>query len=63
MSTEIHIEAPSTFDAFPYQPPYAIRAELMRHLFTAIEDGKVALVESPTGTVRFLWASFFLMPI
>ena len=30
----------------------AIQVNLMQHLFRAIEERKVALVESPTGTVR-----------
>ena len=29
----------------------AIQHQLMSHVFRAIEDGQVALVESPTGTV------------
>ncbi|THH20538.1 hypothetical protein EW146_g840 [Bondarzewia mesenterica] len=41
---------PENFPAFPYQPPYDIQTDLMRHLYTAIEQRKVAIVESPTGT-------------
>lgn len=51
MSSEIVLQTPPSFDAFPYQPPYPIQVDLMRHLFDAIEEKKVALVESPTGTV------------
>ncbi|KAE9405765.1 DNA repair helicase, partial [Gymnopus androsaceus JB14] len=39
-----------TFPAFPYPKPYAIQSELMRHLYQAIEDKKVTVIESPTGT-------------
>lgn len=45
------LPTPSEFHAFPYSPPYSIQVDLMRHLYTAIEDRKVAIVESPTGTV------------
>lgn len=49
----ITLETPTDFPAFPFSPPYEIQVELMRHLYAAIEDRKVTIVESPTGTVSF----------
>lgn len=46
----LHLPAPETFAAFPYQP-YDIQLELMKSLYAALEDRKVAILESPTGTV------------
>lgn len=48
---------PEAFSAFPYDPPYGIQVDLMRHLYSSIENKKVSIVESPTGTVSLL---FFL---
>lgn len=48
------LPTPDTFPSFPYDPPYAIQLDLMRHLYASIEARKVAILESPTGTVRFL---------
>ena len=48
---DIPIPTPSAFPAFPYEQPYAIQTDLMRHLYMAIEHRKLAIVESPTGTV------------
>ena len=36
---------------FPYQP-YPIQEQFMRALYGALEDSKVGIFESPTGTVR-----------
>lgn len=46
----LHLPTPENFAAFPYQP-YDIQLELMKNLYTALEDRKVAILESPTGTV------------
>ena len=56
MSLDLPI--PTHFPAFPYDPPYSIQVDLMRHLYEAIEQRKVAIVESPTGTVTILVISF-----
>jgi len=45
------LPTPQDFPAFPYNPPYSIQTELMRHLYSSIEQRKVTIVESPTGTV------------
>jgi chromosome transmission fidelity protein 1 len=47
----LDLPAPDLFPAFPYDPPYSIQVDLMRHLYAAIEQRKVSVVESPTGTV------------
>ena len=49
---DLHLPTPDKFPAFPYDPPYDIQVALMRHLYQSIEDKKVAIVESPTGTVN-----------
>jgi chromosome transmission fidelity protein 1 len=36
---------------FPFQP-YDIQYEFMKSLYQVIEEGKVGIFESPTGTVR-----------
>lgn len=38
---------------FPYQP-YPIQEQFMRALYVALEDSKVGIFESPTGTVGAL---------
>ncbi|KAJ7695957.1 helicase C-terminal domain-containing protein [Mycena rosella] len=48
------LPTPSEFPAFPYSPPYPIQVDLMRHLYESIEQKKVAIVESPTGTGKTL---------
>lgn len=35
---------------FPFKP-YGIQQEFMRELYTTLEDGKIGVFESPTGTV------------
>jgi chromosome transmission fidelity protein 1 len=46
------LQTPEEFSIFPYDTPYTIQRDLMRHLFTAVEAKQFAIVESPTGTVR-----------
>lgn len=41
----------------PYKP-YDIQIAFMRHLYTAIRNKKIAILESPTGTVRSLSCMF-----
>ena len=47
---ELRVSTPERFLAFPFIP-YGIQLQLMRHVFSSIEEKKVAIVESPTGTV------------
>ncbi|KAG5716392.1 ATP-dependent RNA helicase CHL1, partial [Termitomyces sp. T112] len=54
MSLDIDLPTPTAFPAFPFSPPYEIQVELMRHLYTSIEQKKVTIVESPTGTGKTL---------
>ncbi|QRV77770.1 chromosome transmission fidelity protein 1 [Ceratobasidium sp. AG-Ba] len=49
----LHLPTPESFPAFPYQP-YDIQLELMKKLYSALEDRKVAILESPTGTGKSL---------
>ncbi|KAG6845118.1 hypothetical protein H0H87_000545 [Tephrocybe sp. NHM501043] len=51
---DIELPTPSEFLGFPFNPPYEIQVELMRHLYTSIEQRKVTIVESPTGTGKTL---------
>lgn len=52
--TDLTLPTPTHFPAFPYDPPYPIQLDIMRHLYAAIEQGKVTIVESPTGTGKTL---------
>ncbi|KAG9003121.1 ATP-dependent DNA helicase chl1 [Tulasnella sp. 427] len=56
MSSEeaLALSTPDTFPAFPYDPPYTIQLDLMRHLYASIEGKKVSILESPTGTGKTL---------
>ncbi|KAJ9115084.1 hypothetical protein QFC22_005412 [Naganishia vaughanmartiniae] len=47
------LETPEIFP-FPYAKPYGIQVQLMKVVFKAIENGKIAIVESPTGTGKSL---------
>ncbi|KAH9480540.1 ATP-dependent DNA helicase CHL1 [Psilocybe cubensis] len=51
---DLHLPTPTHFPAFPYSPPYDIQTSLMRHLYQSIEDKKVTIIESPTGTGKTL---------
>ncbi|CAE6485365.1 unnamed protein product [Rhizoctonia solani] len=53
MTDSLHLPTPENFPAFPFQP-YGIQLELMKSLYTALEDRKVAVLESPTGTGKSL---------
>ncbi|GLB38502.1 putative DEXDc2 [Lyophyllum shimeji] len=54
MSLNLDLPTPPDFPAFPYNPPYDIQVQLMRHLYTSIEKKQVTIVESPTGTGKTL---------
>ncbi len=47
----LRLPTPTEFPAFPFKP-YDIQSDLMRQVYDSIEDHKVAIMESPTGTVR-----------
>ncbi|KAI0753454.1 DNA repair helicase [Daedaleopsis nitida] len=49
----LKLSPPYEFSAFPFKP-YDIQSDLMRHVFSAIENSKVAIMESPTGTGKTL---------
>jgi len=51
ITMSLGLPTPAQFPAFPYSPPYKIQIDLMRHLYASIEQSKVTIVESPTGTV------------
>lgn len=51
MSLNLELPVPNEFPSFPFNPPYEIQVELMKHLYASIEGRKVTIVESPTGTV------------
>lgn len=36
---------------FPFKP-YAIQEEFMKELYNVLDQGKIGIFESPTGTVR-----------
>lgn len=42
-SAEPHLATPESFP-FPYPKPYDIQLDLMRTVFTALEDRKIAIV-------------------
>ena len=45
------LPTPESFPTFPFETPYSIQVDLMRHLYSAIERRQIAIAESPTGTV------------
>ncbi|KAI9465416.1 DNA repair helicase [Lactarius psammicola] len=48
------LPTPDSFPAFPFDTPYSIQVDLMRHLYSAIEGRQIAIAESPTGTGKTL---------
>lgn len=46
------MEPPEEFP-FPF-PPYPIQADFMKNLYTCLENGKLGIFESPTGTGKTL---------
>jgi len=46
------METPENF-GFPF-PPYNIQNDFMKELFRVLEDGKLGIFESPTGTGKSL---------
>ncbi|KAG8888047.1 ATP-dependent DNA helicase chl1 [Tulasnella sp. 332] len=51
---DLHLPTPTSFTAFPYDPPYSIQLDLMRYIYTSVESRKIAIAESPTGTGKTL---------
>jgi chromosome transmission fidelity protein 1 len=51
------MEPPENFD-FPFQP-YPIQHDFMRCLYDVIENKKLGIFESPTGTVSKLFVAIF----
>ncbi|KAI0279235.1 helicase C-terminal domain-containing protein [Russula aff. rugulosa BPL654] len=52
--SSLSLPTPSSFPAFPFNPPYSIQVELMRHIYSSIEHRQVFIAESPTGTGKTL---------
>ncbi|KAJ3002330.1 hypothetical protein NUW54_g5905 [Trametes sanguinea] len=50
---DLMLTTPDTFSAFPFKP-YDIQLDLMRHVYSSVENGKVTIAESPTGTGKTL---------
>ncbi|KAG0052493.1 DEAD H (Asp-Glu-Ala-Asp His) box helicase 11 [Gryganskiella cystojenkinii] len=48
------LAVPDTFPAFPYPTPYSIQTDFMRQLFQCIDQRKIGIFESPTGTGKSL---------
>ena len=56
MATELTQEEESkesiSPESFPFPfPPYGIQEQFMRQLYLTLEEGKIGIFESPTGTV------------
>jgi len=46
-----------TPEEFPFPfTPYLIQQDFMKHLYRALEDGKLGIFESPTGTVEYSYS-------
>ncbi|KAG0293227.1 DEAD H (Asp-Glu-Ala-Asp His) box helicase 11 [Dissophora globulifera] len=50
----VPLPVPASFPAFPYPTPYAIQTQFMQQLFECIDQRKVGIFESPTGTGKSL---------
>lgn len=37
------LETPLRYPAFPYEAPYDIQVDLMKHLYSSIESGSIAM--------------------
>ena len=48
---EMKVEKEMSFE-FPFQP-YKIQEDFMKNLYDALENDKVGIFESPTGTVSY----------
>jgi len=48
------LPVPESFPAFPYPTPYSIQTDFMQQLFQCIDQRKVGIFESPTGTGKSL---------
>ncbi|KAF9574511.1 DEAD H (Asp-Glu-Ala-Asp His) box helicase 11 [Mortierella alpina] len=48
------LPTPVSFPAFPYPTPYSIQTDFMQQLFECIDQRKVGIFESPTGTGKSL---------
>ncbi|KAH9856751.1 DNA repair helicase [Lenzites betulinus] len=51
--SNLKLNTPDSFPAFPFIP-YNIQLDLMQHVYTSVECGKVSITESPTGTGKTL---------
>ncbi|KAF9431667.1 DEAD H (Asp-Glu-Ala-Asp His) box helicase 11 [Entomortierella beljakovae] len=50
----VPLPTPTTFPAFPYPTPYPIQLDFMQQLFQCIDQRKIGVFESPTGTGKSL---------
>lgn len=51
MMSEEKLVTPEEFP-FPFTP-YSIQLDFMKHLYRTLEEGKLGIFESPTGTVKY----------
>lgn len=49
--TKKEVAIPNEFP-FPYAKPYDIQLNFMKSLYKTLEEEKIGIFESPTGTVR-----------